>query len=79
MSECGLFAIANATALCGGLDPHLQNFEQSKMREHLTKCFLKNRLECRLKNKFHGVQSFHRGSIYFDLFSVPVVQIFQKN
>ena len=45
-SDCGLFAIANATALCGGLDPHLQNFEQSKMREHLKKCFLRNRLEC---------------------------------
>ena len=45
-SPCGLFAIANATALCGGLDPHLQNFEQSKMREHLKKCFLRNRLEC---------------------------------
>ena len=45
-SACGLFAIANATALCGGLDPHLQNFEQSKMREHLKKCFLENRLEC---------------------------------
>ena len=44
-SDCGLFAIANATALCGGLDPHLQNFEQSKMREHLKKCFLENRLE----------------------------------
>ena len=46
VSDCGLFAIANATAFCGGLDPHLQNFEQSKMREHLKKCILRNRLEC---------------------------------
>ena len=45
-SDCGLFAIANATALCGGLDPHLQNFEQSKMREHLKMCLFRNRLEC---------------------------------
>ena len=45
-SDCGLFAIANSTTLCGGLDPHLQNFEQSKMREHLKKCLFINRLEC---------------------------------
>ena len=45
-TACGLFVIANATALCGGLDLHLQNFEQSKMREHFKKCFLRHRLEC---------------------------------
>ena len=45
-SDCGLFAIAFATALCGGLDPHIQNFEQSKMREHLKECFVAHRLHC---------------------------------
>ena len=44
-SDCGLFANANATALFGGLDPYLQNFEQSKMREHLKKCLFRNKLE----------------------------------
>ena len=44
-SDCGLFAIAFATALCGGLDPHIQNFEQSKMREHLRECFDVHRLQ----------------------------------
>ena len=43
-SNCGLFAIAFATTLCGGLDPHLLNFEQSKMRDHLKECFVANKL-----------------------------------
>ena len=45
-SDCGLFAICFVTALCGGQDPHLQTFEQTKMREHLKQCFVLNRLEC---------------------------------
>lgn len=36
-SECGLFAIATATALAFGLNPI--SFEQSSMRQHLMECF----------------------------------------
>ena len=34
-SECGLFAIAIATALCHGQDPHQIEFAQGQMRKHL--------------------------------------------
>ena len=34
-SECGLFAIAIATALCHGQDPQQMEFAQAQMREHL--------------------------------------------
>ena len=37
-SDCGLFAIAFAMALCSGKDPHLLTFDQSKMRAHFIKC-----------------------------------------
>ena len=33
-SECALFAIAHATALCTGSDPHLTNFIQDELRAH---------------------------------------------
>ena len=39
-SDCGLFAIAFAEALCRGEDPHLLNLDQALMRCHLQKCFL---------------------------------------
>ena len=38
-SDCGLFAIANATALCYGKDSGTLAFDQKIMREHLRKCF----------------------------------------
>ena len=31
-SDCGLFAIAYATSLCSGLDPHTLKYDQSEMR-----------------------------------------------
>ncbi len=37
--DCGLFAIAFATAVAYGKDPSQCNFDQAKMREHLYKCF----------------------------------------
>ena len=37
-SDCGLFAIANATTLCNGKDPGTLLFQQKLMREHLRKC-----------------------------------------
>ena len=38
-SDCGLFSIAFAQALCARVDPHLLAFDQCKMREHLHLCF----------------------------------------
>lgn len=38
-SDCGLFAIANATALCQGLDPASWKYDQPKMRAHLLLCY----------------------------------------
>ena len=37
--DCGLFAIAAATALCHGEDPVEFKYEQSLMRSHLHKAF----------------------------------------
>lgn len=40
--DCGLFALANATALCAGTEPTSVTFEQSKMRKHFLACLEKN-------------------------------------
>ena len=37
-SDCGLFAVAFATAIVFGKQPGLFYFDQSQMREHLIKC-----------------------------------------
>ena len=37
--DCGLFAIANATAIANGIDLTEQEFNQGMMRRHLMKCF----------------------------------------
>ena len=37
--DCGVFAIAFATALCNGVDPHSLSLEQKEMREHLVNCY----------------------------------------
>ena len=41
-NDCGLFAIANATSLYLGSDPHLLKYDQSQTRNHLCKCFENN-------------------------------------
>ena len=38
LSECGLYAIANATSLCAGKDPTTAEFVQDEMRSHLCRC-----------------------------------------
>jgi len=38
-SDCGLFAIAFATAICSGHDPATRVFDQSQMRQHMITCF----------------------------------------
>lgn len=40
-TDCGLFAIAAATALCCGLDPSTCQWDQEQMRNHLEICFLR--------------------------------------
>ena len=37
-SDCGLYAIANAAAVCAGLDVTRLKYDQNKMRNHLMKC-----------------------------------------
>ena len=41
-SDCGLFAIAFAVALCYGHDPHMYKYIQDSMRHHLIDCFNKH-------------------------------------
>lgn len=43
-ADCGLYAIAFATALCFGLDPHSCSFKQAQMRSHLGMCFENQRM-----------------------------------
>ena len=38
--DCGLFAIAYATALLNEIDVSNIKFDQSKMRQHLLSCFV---------------------------------------
>eukprot|EP00731_Ephydatia_muelleri_P003894 Em0002g70a len=38
-SDCGLFAIATATAICNGQDLCMLEFDQFLMRKHLLQCF----------------------------------------
>ena len=38
INDCGLYAIANAAALCFGKDPATLYFNQSLMRLHLVQC-----------------------------------------
>eukprot|EP00118_Oscarella_pearsei_P017100 m.168497 g.168497 ORF g.168497 m.168497 type:complete len:361 (+) comp38956_c0_seq25:303-1385(+) len=42
--DCGVFALAFATALCNGTDPTLMHFRRSQMRGHLKTCFEKESL-----------------------------------
>ena len=39
--DCGVFAIAIATAIASGLNPSRQNFKQEAMRGYLVNCFNK--------------------------------------
>ena len=43
-SDCGLFCIANATALAFGIDPVSGSWEQSKMRACLAQYFEKKQI-----------------------------------
>ena len=43
-SECGLFALANATAIAFGLDSSNINFNQAAMRAHLVQCFKEGKM-----------------------------------
>ena len=38
-SDCGLFAMANDTSICSGVDPTSHDWDQTEMRQHLVKCF----------------------------------------
>ena len=44
-SDCGLFAIANATALCFRINPSSCVWKQSKMRQHLASCISNGKME----------------------------------
>ncbi len=38
-NDCALFALANATTLCFGGDPHVTSYVQDDLRAHLSQCF----------------------------------------
>ena len=44
INDCGLYAIANAAALCFGKDPTTVYFNQSLMRLHLVQCLEQKRI-----------------------------------
>ena len=45
LCDCGLFCLANATALAQGGNPTYVTWDQSKMREHLAECYKTNRMK----------------------------------
>ena len=55
-SDCGLFAIATAKALCSGKNPVYCNFDQSAMRPHLIKALQTKTLD-NFPNKNRNVKS----------------------
>lgn len=44
-NDCGLFAIANATAVCFGFNPSHCVWKQNKMRPHLARCMKNGKME----------------------------------
>ena len=42
--DCGVYAIAFATAIAFGQNPSRQNFKQKEMRVHLVNCFNNNKI-----------------------------------
>ena len=67
--DCGLFALANATALCAGIDPTSVTFEQSKMRKHFLECLERN---CLVPFPIRG-QRRHVSPARIDKFSIYCV------
>ena len=55
VNDCGIFAIAFATAICNGDEPASIVFYQNNMRKHLTTCFENGKLtpfsECSRKRR----------------------------
>ena len=54
-SDCGVFAIAFATAITFGLDPGAFLFDQSKMRQHLLQCLQKSKMSMFPVNRYRRV------------------------
>ena len=69
-SDCGLFAIANATALCCGENPGKYLYEQQLMREHLCKCF-----ESR-KMSFFPVKKYRRPQYHATVINEEFFEVF---
>ena len=44
-SDCGLYAVAVATALAFGIDPTASIFNQDDMSSHLKECFEKQKMD----------------------------------
>ena len=44
-NDCGVYAIANATAIAFGEDPVSIKYDQSVMRSHLIECFTSKKME----------------------------------
>ena len=64
-ADCGLFAIAFATALLNGLHPGAYYFDQSLMRSHLLNCFERGEMEMfpiikerRVKKKIKRIEEY---------------------
>ena len=64
-SDCGLFAIAHATIICLGGDPHTAYYCQSDLRNHLEQCYKERkmtafpRLYPRRKKKHYYILNTH--------------------
>lgn len=56
--DCGLFALANAGALCEGVPPEECDWDQARMRLHLTSCFRSGAMSlfpCRKQRTHQGI------------------------
>uniref|UniRef100_A0A1X7TP91 Ubiquitin-like protease family profile domain-containing protein n=1 Tax=Amphimedon queenslandica TaxID=400682 RepID=A0A1X7TP91_AMPQE len=66
-SDCGLYAIANATALANGIDPQSCVYRQNEMRQHLIQCISNKKMTLFpiSQTKHHITTSFFQIVIYY--------------
>ncbi|CAH1268941.1 KLHL41 [Branchiostoma lanceolatum] len=69
-SDCGVYAIANAVALCEGRSPTDIVFEQPKMREHLERCFTTKSLQMFPHEASAGLEDLNERMYYLSVFCI---------
>ena len=74
-SDCGLFALAFATALCAGINPTACTFKQELMRNHFLSCINKGQIEqFPIKQSRRAITR----PVKIDTIDIPAIVVCQK-